>query len=201
MKTRKETISFEKIKAQTKELHQLSFQLRMKLLSNLGVLHSSNTFNKSRQRAVENISSKTIVLNEVDFMRDAVSLYSNELLSFEERRDPLYSHVVLNEYRYLEFWVNNPDMKEIAINDEAVSFLATRVNDLNLPNRIKNVLKAADFYHVYHMVEYEEKDFLKYRNMGKGAIREMEECLISHNLHFGMHIRYDEQSKSYFTLE
>ena len=124
MKTRKETISFEKIKAQTKELHQLSFQLRMKLLSNLGVLHSSNTFNKSRQRAVENISSKKIVLNEVDFMRDAVSLYSNELLSFEERRDPLYSHVVLNEYRYLEFWVNNPDMKEIAINDEAVSFLA-----------------------------------------------------------------------------
>ena len=134
-------------------------------------------------------------------MRDAVSLYSNELLSFEGKEGSIIFPRGIKQYRYLEFWVNNPELKEIAINDEAVSFLATRVNDLNLPTRIKNVLKAADFYHVYHMVEYEEKDFLKYRNMGIGAIREMEECLISHNLHFGMHIRYDEQSKTYFTLE
>jgi DNA-directed RNA polymerase subunit alpha len=66
--------------------------------------------------------------------------------------------------------------------------LKTRLVDMDLSVRALNCLKAADVETLAELVSFNKNDLLKFRNFGKKSLTELEELVISKNLHFGMNL-------------
>lgn len=75
-------------------------------------------------------------------------------------------------------------MKEI--NRNAYVVLETNLMNCNLSIRTLHLLKYADIETIRELVQYTKTDLLKFRNMGKKSVCELEDLLESHDLKFGM---------------
>jgi DNA-directed RNA polymerase subunit alpha len=64
--------------------------------------------------------------------------------------------------------------------------LKTKLVDLDLSVRALNCLKAAEVETLGDLVKFNKNDLLKFRNFGKKSLTELDELLVSVNLHFGM---------------
>jgi DNA-directed RNA polymerase subunit alpha len=64
--------------------------------------------------------------------------------------------------------------------------LKTKLIDLDLSVRALNCLKAAEVETLGDLVKFNKNDLLKFRNFGKKSLTELDELLVSVNLHFGM---------------
>lgn len=64
--------------------------------------------------------------------------------------------------------------------------LKSKLTDLDLSVRALNCLKAAEVETLGDLVSYNKSDLMKFRNFGKKSLTELEELVLSKNLHFGM---------------
>ena len=66
--------------------------------------------------------------------------------------------------------------------------LKTKLVDMDLSVRALNCLKSADVETLGELVVFNKTDHLKFRNVGKKSLTELDELLASLNLSFGMDI-------------
>jgi DNA-directed RNA polymerase subunit alpha len=66
--------------------------------------------------------------------------------------------------------------------------LKTRLVDMDLSVRALNCLKAADVDTIADLVSFNKNDLLKFRNFGKKSLTELEELVVTKQLHFGMNL-------------
>ncbi len=66
--------------------------------------------------------------------------------------------------------------------------LKTRLADLDLSVRALNCLKTADVETLGELVQYNKSDLIKFRNLGKKSLAELEDLVNSKQLEFGMNI-------------
>lgn len=66
--------------------------------------------------------------------------------------------------------------------------LKTKLSDQDLSVRALNCLKAAEVDTVGDLVRFNRNDLLKFRNFGKKSLTELDDLLVSLNLHFGMDV-------------
>lgn len=57
--------------------------------------------------------------------------------------------------------------------------LRTKIKDTPLPNRAKNVLRAADVVTVGDLVQFSPDELRAFRNMGAGTVKEIEKFVAS----------------------
>ena len=193
--------SFEKIREQTRRINELNQNLQVMKSATLDALFKDNVFNESRKRAFENIGiSVDVVREEIRFMREIIELFSDGFLSEEVQKDRLLSTVILNEHNYFEYWMEHPELKEVAIPADKMNILASRTYDLDLPTRIMNVLRVLDIDYVFELVKKNPKDFLVYRNMGEKSLKLLKDYVKSLGFDFSYKVRYSEQDNQYYTL-
>ena len=116
------------------------------------------------------------------------------------KTDKAYAAVVLNEYKYFDYWLANLQLKEVKLSDNTVSTLKNHICDLDLPVRVVNVLRASDIDYVFEILQVNPHELKESRNFGANSMKLLNEFLESHGLHFGIFIRFDEQAKEYRTL-
>lgn len=193
--------NFEKLREQTRQISELSQKLQVMKREALDALVKDNAFNEARKRAFENIGVSTAAIREeIRFMREIIELFPNGFLSEEVQNNRLLSRVILNEHNYFEYWLNHPQLNEVAIDADKVKILASRTHDLDLPTRIMNVLRVLDIDYVFELVDKDPKEFLVYRNMGEKSLKLLKDYVKSLGFDFGYKIRYSEQDKQYYTL-
>lgn len=193
--------NFEKLREQTRQISELSQKLQVMKSEALDALVKDNAFNEARKRAFDNIGVSTaVVREEIRFMREIIELFPNGFLSEEVQNNRLLSRVILNEHNYFEYWLDHPQLNEVAIDADKVKILASRTRDLDLPTRIMNVLRVLDIDYVFELVDKDPKDFLVYRNMGEKSLKLLKDYVKSLGFDFGYKIRYSEQDKQYYTL-
>lgn len=193
--------NFEKLRKQTRQISELSQKLQVMKREALDALVKDNAFNEARKRAFENIGVSTAAIREeIRFMREIIELFPNGFLSEEVQNNRLLSRVILNEHNYFEYWLNHPQLNEVAIDADKVKILASRTHDLDLPTRIMNVLRVLDIDYVFELVDKDPKEFLVYRNMGEKSLKLLKDYVKSLGFDFGYKIRYSEQDKQYYTL-
>ncbi|MDR2936617.1 MAG: DNA-directed RNA polymerase subunit alpha [Rikenellaceae bacterium] len=66
--------------------------------------------------------------------------------------------------------------------------LKTKLSEQDLSVRALNCLKAAEVETIGDLVRFHRNDLLKFRNFGKKSLSELDELLVSLNLHFGMDV-------------
>ena len=66
--------------------------------------------------------------------------------------------------------------------------LKTKLHDMDLSVRALNCLKAAEVDTLGDLVTFSKSDLMKFRNLGKKSLTELEELVESKNLSFGMDI-------------
>ena len=191
----------EKLKKQIRQIGELSQKLQVMKREALETLVRDNAFNEARKRAFDNIGVSTaVVREEIRFMREIIGLFPNGFLSEEIQNNRLLSRVILNEHNYFEYWLDHPQLNEVAIDADKLKILASRTHDLDLPTRIMNVLRVLDIDYVFELVNKDPKDFLVYRNMGKKSLKLLKDYVKSLGFDFGYKIRYSEKDKLYYTL-
>lgn len=194
--------NFEKLREQTRQISELSKQLQTMREETLAALISDNAFGEARKRAAQNMKvSPDAVRDEIRFMREILEEFSDQFLTEEAKKDKLYSRVILNEHKYFEYWLEHPELKEVALSADAMKVLGQRTYDLDLPTRIMNCLRALDIYYVFELVEKAPKDFLVYRNMGAKSMKQLTDYVASLGFCFEYKIRYSEEDKQYYTLK
>lgn len=87
------------------------------------------------------------------------------------------------------------DSEEKAIEeefDEATQkmrqLLKSKLTDMDLSVRALNCLKAAEVETLGELVSFDKNDLLKFRNFGKKSLAELEDCVRSRGLEFGMNV-------------
>lgn len=194
--------NFEKLREQTRQISELSKQLQTMREETLAALISDNAFGEARKRAYENMKvSPDAVRDEIRFMREILDEFSDQFLTEEAKKDKLYSRVILNEHKYFEYWLEHPELKEVALSPDVMKVLGQRIYDLDLPTRIMNCLRVLDIDYVFELVEKAPKDFLVYRNMGAKSMKLLTDYVESLGFSFEYKIRYSEEDKQYYTLK
>jgi DNA-directed RNA polymerase alpha subunit len=145
--------------------------------------------------------SPSAVREEIRFMREIIELFSDAFLTDEEKKDWLYSKVILNEHKYFEYWLEHPELEEVAINADAMKLLVTKIYDLDLPTRIMNCFRVLDINYMFELVDKKPKDFLVYRNMGEKSMKQLTDYVESLGFCFDYKIRFSEKDKLYYTLK
>ena len=111
-----------------------------------------------------------------DALKEAAKILINHFMLFSDERISL----------------NLEDTNEAEEFDEDVlhmrQLLKTKLSDQDLSVRALNCLKAAEVDTVGELVRFNRSDLLKFRNFGKKSLTELDELLISLNLHFGMDV-------------
>ena len=189
------------IRAVTDKISKLKEYLAKQQKETLEAILTCDAFNLARLNAIANMGvSNAAVLQEVNFMKDAVSIFGKEVLPESSKEDKAYTAVVLNEYKYFDYWLANQQLKEVRLSDKTVSTLKTHIRDLDLPVRIVNVLRVFDINYVFEILQANPHELKECRNFGANSMKLLNEFLESHGLHFGIYIRVDEQTKEYRTL-
>jgi DNA-directed RNA polymerase alpha subunit len=109
--------------------------------------------------------------------------------------------VILNEHKYFEYWLEHPELEEVAINADAMKLLVTKIYDLDLPTRIMNCFRVLDINYMFELVDKKPKDFLVYRNMGEKSMKQLTDYVESLGFCFDYKIRFSEKDKLYYTLK
>ena len=68
------------------------------------------------------------------------------------------------------------------------AILDAKLEDQDFAIRTLNVLRRAELVTVRDLVRYKRADLLKFRNFGKVSLRDIDEWLAKHDLHFGMDV-------------
>ncbi len=104
-----------------------------------------------------------------------------------------YSAKLLSDH--LDLFINfegELDSAEEALQDveseRLSSLLQTKIDELELSVRSSNCLKWAQIHTLGDLVKHSESEMLKYKNFGRKSLVELNEVLISLDLHFGMSI-------------
>ena len=105
------------------------------------------------------------------------------------------------EKKYNDYLVKHPEAKEVLISEDTLNLLRTRTKDLDLTARTLNVMRAADIDIVADMAVENKAFFMKFRNFGKESFKEIENFLSSHGIGFDYLLRYDEETKEYYTVK
>ena len=194
--------NFEKLREQIRQISELSKQLETMRKETLAALISDNAFNEARQRAFENMKvSPDAVRDEIRFMREILDEFCDQFLTDITKNDKLYSRVILNEHKYFEYWLEHPELKEVALSPDVMKILGQRTYELNLPTRIVNCLRVLDIDYVFELVDKSPKDFLVYRNMGAKSMKQLTDYVESLGFCFEYKIRYSEKDRQYYTLK
>ena len=194
--------NFEKLREQTRQISELSKQLETMRKETLAALISDNAFNEARQCAFENMKvSPDAVRDEIRFMREILDEFSDQFLTEITKNDKLYSWVILNEHKYFEYWLEHPELKEVALSPDVMKILGQRTYELDLPTRIMNCLRVLDIDYVFELVDKSPKDFLVYRNMGAKSMKQLTDYVESLGFCFEYKIRYSEKDRQYYTLK
>ena len=194
--------NFEKLREQTRQIRELSKQLETMRKETLAALISDNAFNEARQCAFENMKvSPDTVRDEIRFMREILDEFSNQFLTEITKNDKLYSWVILNEHKYFEYWLEHPELKEVALSPDIMKILGQRTYELDLPTRIMNCLKVLDIDYVFKLVDKSPKDFLVYRYMGAKSMKQLTDYVEALGFCFEYKIRYSEKDRQYYTLK
>lgn len=189
------------IRAITEKISKLKQYLAKQQKETLETIIACDAFNQARQNAIDNMGvSNAAVLQEVSFMKDAISIFGKDLLPESSKTDKVYTAMVLNEYKYFDYWLANRRLKEVRLSENTVSTLKTYISDLDLPSRVINVLRALEFKYVFEILQANPNDIKECRNFGANSMKILNEFLESHGLRFGIYIRFDEQAKEYRTL-
>ncbi len=189
------------IRAITDKISKLKDYLEKQQKETLEAIIACDAYNKARQNAIDNMGvSNAAVHQEVIFMKDAVSIFGKDVLPEFSKTDKAYAAVVLNEYKYFDYWLANLQLKEVKLSDNTVSTLKNHICALDLPVRVVNVLRASDIDYVFEILQVNPHELKESRNFGANSMKLLNEFLESHGLHFGIFIRYDEQAKEYRTL-
>ena len=86
------------IRSITKEIKNLTENLNQQKKETLDAIIECDAFNEARQNALDNIAiSNEAVLQEISFMKDAVSTFGFDLLSEDVKSDKAYASIILNE--------------------------------------------------------------------------------------------------------
>ena len=183
------------------KINKLKQYLAKQKKETLETIIACDAFNQARQNAIDNMGiSNAAVLQEVSFMKYAISIFGKDLLPESSKTDKAYTAIVLDEYKYFDYWLANPLLKEVRLSENAVSTLKTYISDLDLPARVINVLRALDLKYVFEILQANPNEIKECRNFGANSVKLLKEFLESLNLHFGIYIRFDEQTKEYRTL-
>lgn len=67
--------------------------------------------------------------------------------------------------------------------------LSTKLVDLDISIRAKNVLKTTEIENLYELVRFKKNDLFKFRWFGRRIIRELDEMLERLNLYFGIPVK------------
>ena len=194
--------NFEKLREQTRQISELSKQLETMRKETLAALINDNAFNEARQRAFENMKvSPDAVRDEIRFMREILDEFSDQFLTEITKNDKLYSWVILNEHKYFEYWLEHPELKEVALSPDIMKILGQRTYELDLPSRIMNSLKVLDIDYVFKLADKSPKDFLVYRNMGAKSMKQLTDYVEALGFCFEYKIRYSEKDRQYYTLK
>ena len=194
--------NFEKLREQTRQIRELSKQLETMRKETLAALISDNAFNEARQCAFENMKvSPDTVRDEIRFMREILDEFSDQFLTEITKNDKLYSWVILNEHKYFEYWLEHPELKEVALSPDIMKILGQRTYELDLPTRIMNCLKVLDIDYVFKLVDKSPKDFLVYRYMGAKSMKQLTDYVEALGFCFEYKIRYSEKDRQYYTLK
>ena len=194
----KRLIDIRKITEKISNLKQLLAEEQKETLE---AILACDAFNKARQNAIDNIGvSNAAVLQEVSFMKDAVSIFGSKIISEDAKADKAHASVILNEYKYFDYWIGNPRLKEVKLPEETVKVLKLNILDVDLPVRITNVLRALDIYYIFEILLADPREIRRCRNFGANSMKLLVDFLLSKKLNIGMYIRFDEQSKEYRTL-
>lgn len=194
--------NFEKLRERTRQISELSKQLETMRKETLAALISDNAFNEARQRAFENMKvSPDAVRDEIRFMREILDEFSDQFLTEITKNDKLYSWFILNEHKYFEYWLEHPELKEVALSPDVMKILGQRTYELDLPTRIMNCLRVLDIDYVFELVDKSPKDFLVYRNMGAKSMKQLTDYVEALGFCFEYKIRYSEKDRQYYTLK
>lgn len=68
------------------------------------------------------------------------------------------------------------------------AILDAKLEDQDFSIRTLNVLRYAELVTVRDLVRYKRADLLKFRNFGKVSLRDIDQWLEKHDLHFGMDV-------------
>ena len=68
------------------------------------------------------------------------------------------------------------------------AILDAKLQDQDFSIRTLNVLRCAELVTVRDLVRYKRADLLKFRNFGKVSLRDIDQWLEKHELHFGMDV-------------
>ena len=68
------------------------------------------------------------------------------------------------------------------------AILDAKLEDQDFSIRTLNVLRCAELVTVRDLVRYKRADLLKFRNFGKVSLRDIDQWLEKHDLHFGMDV-------------
>ena len=105
------------------------------------------------------------------------------------------------EKKYKDYLLKHPDARELKISEDTLNFLRTDIRDLELSTRTLNVMIVYDMEIVADVAIRSRSDFMKYRNFGASSLKEVQDLLSSHGITLDYLLRYDEETKEYYTIE
>lgn len=82
--------------------------------------------------------------------------------------------------------VKNENSKELELFTKQQELFNTKITSLQMSVRAYNVLYSGNIETIGDLVSYNRSDMLKFRNLGKKVLMELEQLLDEHGLHFGM---------------
>ena len=117
------------------------------------------------------------------------------------KKKALFVAVASDENKYLEYRDSHPEVKEVKVSDKMLDILGAPTINCDFNTRTLNILRCYDIDLIYQLVSQTKRSFLKYRNFGKSSLKELEDFVVSHGLHFEFMMRYDEETQQYYTFE
>jgi DNA-directed RNA polymerase alpha subunit len=131
---------------------------------------------------------------------DFVSNFANNSYLKDFVHESLLHAAYKQEKKYSNYLLKHPEAKEVKVNEDTLNFLRMRIKDVDLTVRTLNVMRAADINIMADIAVEDKNYFLAFRNFWKGSLKELEDILSSHGVHFDYLLRYDEETKEYYTI-
>ena len=131
---------------------------------------------------------------------DAIKQYKEDAIN-AYHADDFYCIVLKNEDKYNEYRNKYPELKEQEVDEKTLGLLKTKIMDLDIEVRPKNVLKALDIDCLYELLVTEKNTLMSCRNFGVASYAKLKESIESLGVKFGYYLRYDEDEKSYYGIK
>lgn len=153
-------------------------------------------------RALRSLPSYSELEDKIEVAENDNKLLSGQCAELQKKIDSLEDE--LSKYRNIEATgkpYNDDDLNMYEL-------LQTKIEDMDFSVRVKNGLRGNEVETIGNLVQLKETDILKFRNLGRKTINEIDDKLDSLGLSFGMDIsrynnayfnkiqrKYDEERK------